>query len=216
MSKILRRKVTVNHKRVYRIMGENGLISAGKPRRRPSKASRPGVYFPNLIKDRKFSSIGEAVVTDFTTYLVDGRKRHLAAIKDIVSRRIIGRAVGDRLSKELAIKALEDAKLTRGSLEGCIHHSDRDVAYRSEEYQAKLKEYGMLCSMIEKSVYENASAESFNKTIKYQEINLSDYTDQAEADRSVFRYIRLYNNFRPHSSLNGMTPIEFEKTLVAK
>jgi transposase InsO family protein len=57
---------------------------------------------------------------------------------------------------------------------------------------------------------ENAQSESLNKTLKRQEINISDYGSREESAESIFRFIDLYNKYRPHSSLGGMTPVEFK------
>lgn len=210
-TRILRRKIRVNKKRVYRIMSENALIPRKKRKSDGKKKSGGGRRHPNLLRSAKIKNPGQALVGDITSYLVDGQKRHLATLKDHCSRRIVGRAASDRIDTELVLRALIDARRRRRSLRGCIHHTDRDSVYRFARYQATLKRFGMRCSMIERSVYENASAESFNKTVKYEEINLSDYASPAEADRAVFLFIRRYNHYRPHSSLNGMTPVEFEK-----
>lgn len=59
------------------------------------------------------------------------------------------------------------------------------------------------------NAYENAHAESFNKTIKRQGINISDYDNKDESAISIFRYKEVYNNYKPHSSIENMTPVEY-------
>jgi putative transposase len=113
----------------------------------------------------------------------------------------------------LLIRSLEDAIRTRGSLEGCIHHTDSDVRYCSEEYIRRLNEQKMLISMCVGNVYENAHAEAFNGTVKRQEINISDYDNKNESAISIFSFIDNYNTIRPHSSLGGLSPVEFENML---
>ena len=73
----------------------------------------------------------------------------------------------------------------------------------------RVKELGMKISMCVGNAYENAHSESFNKTLKRQEINISEYESKDESAESIFRFVDLYNRYRPHSSLGGMTPVEF-------
>jgi putative transposase len=67
----------------------------------------------------------------------------------------------------------------------------------------------MVPSMCVGNAYENAHAESFNKTLKRQEINVSVYESKEASAKSIFRFIELYNTYRPHSANDGMTPVEF-------
>ncbi len=73
--------------------------------------------------------------------------------------------------------------------------------------------YEMEISMCVGNAYENAHAESFNSTVKRQEINISDYDTKEESAMSIFNFIGKYNSIRPHSSLQNLTPIEYEKIL---
>jgi len=107
------------------------------------------------------------------------------------------------------IGALEDAHSNRPNLQGCIHHTDADVRYHSDDYISRLNDLGMQIPMCVGNVYGNAHAESLNKTIKRQEINISDYERKEESAKSIFRYVDTYNSFRPHSSLNRMTAVAF-------
>ena len=97
-------------------------------------------------------------------------------------------------------------------LEGCVHHTDADVRYCSDEYIKRVTDFGMKISMCVGNAYENAHAESFNKTLKRQEINISEYGSKEESAESIFKFMDLYNSYRPHSSIGGMTPVEFRLT----
>ena len=97
-------------------------------------------------------------------------------------------------------------------MRGCIHHTDADVRHCSADYIQRLDELGMRISMCVGNAYENAHAESLNKTLKRQEINISDYESKEESWESIFKFIEIYNSMI-HSSLGGMTPIEFKKSI---
>ncbi len=125
------------------------------------------------------------------------------------NREGIGKAVSDKNDTALVLAALEDAHHNRPDLHGCIHHTDAAVRYCSDDYGNRLKDLRMRISMCVGNACENAHAESFNKTIKRQEINISEYDSKEESSVYIFRFIELYNSFRPHSSLGGMTPIGF-------
>jgi transposase InsO family protein len=100
-------------------------------------------------------------------------------------------------------------------VEGLTHHSDRGVQYASNDYTGLLKEHGVRISMSRSgNPYDNATCESFMKTLKYEEVYRQDYRDLAEARASIERFIeKVYNAKRLHSALGYRPPIEFERLL---
>ena len=212
----LNRSMLINHKKVNRIMREFNLLCRKKRKfkTKTTDSSHGLKKYLNIAKNIETTDINQVIVGDVTAYDVKGKDHFLASLMDRHSNRIIGRAVSDKNNTELVLAALEDAKRTRGNLEGCIHHTDSDVRYCSDEYIKKLNFYVMKISMCVGNAYENAHAESLNGTIKRQEINISDYDNKNESALSIFSFISKYNSIRPHSSLEGLTPIEYEKMLI--
>ena len=137
-------------------------------------------------------------------------------ILDAFSRRVIGWALGRTLAAELALAALRMA-IARGRVApGLVHHSDRGVQYASKDYVELLTEHGILISMSRRgNPYDNAQAESFMKTLKYEEVYRTEYLDFANARRGIGKFIeRVYNQKRLHSALGYLPPAEFEQQLL--
>lgn len=211
----LKKTMTINKKRIERIMKENGLINT-KKRYRKAKTTNSGHKFrkyENLIKGKQTTDLNQIFVGDVTAYDVKGTNHYLALLMDLHNREVVGSAISDKNDTNLVLRALEDAKKKRKNLFGCIHHTDADVRYCSDKYVQRLMDYGMRISMCVGNVYENAHAESLNKTIKAGEINLSDYDSKEESGDSIFGFINKYNTIRPHSALNGMSPAEFASSI---
>ena len=104
---------------------------------------------------------------------------YLAVILDAFSRRVIGWALDCTLAASLAIAALEKAVAERQPPPGLVHHSDRGVQYASRDYVAILRKHQMLPSMSRPAnPYDNASCESFMKTLKHEEIYANEYSDR--------------------------------------
>lgn len=141
----------------------------------------------------------------------------LAVILDLYSRQIIGWSMGDRNNSELVGDALRMAIQRRGKTTGTIIHSDQGSPYASSAYQALLKEHGLVCSMSRKGeCLDNAVAESFFGTLKTELTDHEDYRSKAEARQSIFEYMEIfYNRKRRHSTLNYMTPLEYEQQSVS-
>jgi putative transposase len=215
---ILKRTQMINHKRVHRIMRTNGLLCRKHKRFQPSTTDSRHRHrkYPNIATDIITTKINQVIVGDVTAYDVKGNDHFCASLMDRHNREVIGRAVSDKNDTALLLAALEDAHLNRPNLKGCIHHTDADVRYCSDDYVHRVKKLRMELSMCVGNAYENAHAESFNKTIKRQEINISDYDSKEESAQSIFRFIDLYNSFRPHSSLGGLTPVAFRMALKMK
>jgi len=214
----LNKELVINHKRVNRIMRENGLLCRKKRVFKPTTTDSMHKLekYPNLAKDVVTTDINQVIVGDVSAYDIKGKDHYLASLIDRHSRRTIGKAVSDKNNTELLIAALEEAIRTRGSLEGCIHHTDSDVRYCSAEYIERLNDNKMAISMCVSNVYENAHAEAFNGTIKRQEINISDYDNKHESAVSIFNFVDKYNTIRPHSSLGGLSPVEYENMLAER
>lgn len=213
---ILKRGMDINHKRVLRIMRENNLLCKQKPNKYKPKTTYTKhnlKKYQNLLIDFIPTTINQAIVGDITYYDINGMDYYLASLMDLYNREIIGWAVSDRINTQLCLNALKNAKRTRGSLSGCIHHTDSDVRYCSQEYIEKLEKYEMKISMCKGNVYENAHAESLNKTLKRQEINISEYFDLQHSNDSIKNFIYKYNTFRPHSSIGGLTPMELKNKM---
>jgi putative transposase len=209
----LREKMKINSKRVLRVMRKYGLLCT-KTRVFHKKTTQSGhklTKYPNLLKDTIINKPRQAIVGDVTAFDIRGTDHYLAHLMDIFSKEVVGIAISDRNNTDLLLACLEDAAKRYPEIRGAIHHTDTDVRYCSARYIEAAKALDLQISMTLGNVYENAHAESLNKTFKRQEINVNDYKNKAMAAESIFRFRDIYNNQRPHSSLGMMAPADFMK-----
>ncbi len=213
-----RRDWAVNHKRVYRMMREDNLLCL---RRRKFVSTTDSAHslpvYPNLAREMVVTSLDQLWVADITYLRLQVEFVYLAVILDACSRRVIGWALGRTLEDELTLQALRRALEQRRPAPGLVHHSDRGVQYASRDYTALLQARGIAISMSRKAnPYDNAIAESFMKTLKYEEVYRDDYQDLLEARTSIRRFLeQVYNEKRLHSALGYLPPVEFEQALAA-
>jgi putative transposase len=134
-------------------------------------------------------------------------------VLDAFSRRVIGWALERSLETELALGALRMALAARTVTAELVHHSDRGVQYASADYTVLLKEHGVRISMSRRgNAYDNAQAESFMKTLKYEEVYLREYETMTEARTSISHFLEaFYNRKRLHSAIGYLPPVEFEQ-----
>jgi len=217
MTAELRREgLIVNHKRVLRIMREDNLLCLRKRRFIKTTDSEHGLHtYPNLAKDLQLSGTDQLWVSDITYIRLQKEFVYLAVVLDAFSRRVIGWDLSRRIDTELTLAALQMALDNRTVQPGLVHHSDRGVQYAATEYTNLLKEKGIAISMSRKgNPYDNAQAESFMKTLKYEEVYLSDYENLNQARERIARFLnQVYNRERLHSKLGYVPPEEFEAKL---
>lgn len=216
MTHALRREgYDVNHKRILRLMREENLLVRRKRSKPITTQSNHGLQkYPNLIKDFTLTAINQIWVADITYIRLGSDFVYLALIMDLFSRRSVGWALSRNPDSQLTLDALNRAIALRGKakIAGCIHHSDQGVQYASKAYVQRLKEVGIKSSMGEVgNSYENAHAESLNKTIKNEEVWMKEYETLEDVYRNIKEFLEQYNLKRLHSSIGYKPPIEFEK-----
>lgn len=205
--------LVVNHKRVLRAMREDNLLSLRKRRYVLTTNSRHTyAVYPNLASQMVVASVNQLWVADITYIRLREQFVYLAVILDAYSRRVIGWELRDNLQAELAVAALDRALAQRALTPGIVHHSDRGVQYCADDYVSKLLAHGFQVSMSRAgNPYDNALAESFMKTLKVEEVYLSNYRDIDDARRSIQNFLEsVYNEQRIHSALNYTSPAAFE------
>jgi transposase InsO family protein len=201
--------------RVARIMKEHAVRAEVKKRRfrRTTDSSHTYALAANLLLDKHQT---EGVwASDMTFVPTSEGWLYVAAVMNVQSRKIIGLAMGEKITQELASSALMDAVGRQGRFEGLIHHSDRGRQYASYAYQDLLKRYGMRASMSRSgNCYDNAYLESFFGTLKTELVHGERYRTRLEARLSVFEYVEMfYNRQRRHSSLGYRSPQQYERLL---
>ena len=204
----------VSERTVTRYMKEMGLRSKTVKKYKATTNSKHNLpVYPNLLNQTfTVSQLGVVWVSDITYIPTKEGWLYLATVMDLFSRRIIGWAMSDRMTKELVIQALKRAFQTQPPKAGLIHHSDRGSQYASLDYQALLHSEGMVTSMSRKgNCYDNACIESFHSIIKKELIHHENYPNRDVAKLSILEYIvSFYNYQRIRSYLGHLSPIAFE------
>lgn len=205
-----RRKLKANRKRVARLMGEMGL--AAKLKRKTRRTTNSAHSFPryaNLVQDLSISRPNQVWVADITYVRLKRDFVYLAVIMDVFTRSIRGWHLGRGLDQELTLTALQKA-LAEHSPE--IHHSDQGLQYAALAYTQLLEQHNANISMAEVGEpTQNGYAERLMRTIKEEEVDLSDYDDYHDAYRQIGHFLEdVYMHKRVHSRLGYLTPAEFE------
>jgi transposase InsO family protein len=201
----------VNHKRVRRWMEELNIHGAAPTRkRRTTNSDHAFPRFDNLVKDLEILRPNQVWVADITYIRLRREFVYLAVIMDVFTRMLRGWHLGRNLDQSLTLAALERA-LAGATPE--VHHSDQGVQYAATAYVERLQKLGVHLSMAAVGqAWENGYAERLMRTIKEEEVDLSDYQDFADAQRNITRFLDdVYNVKRIHSSLGYLTPMEFEE-----
>lgn len=213
-AELRRRGMQVNHKRVVRLMREDNLLAIRQRRFVITTDSQHDLtVYLNLAKRMQLTAANQLWVADLTYIRLKREFVYLAVILDRWSRRIVGWALDRTLAARLAVTALERAIAARAPRPGLVHHSDRGIQYASEEYVSLLQKHGMTPSMSRPAnPYDNATCESFMKTLKQEEIYCREYNDLADLTAHVEEFLEgYYNHQRLHSALGYRTPAEFEQ-----
>jgi transposase InsO family protein len=208
-----RRGMQINHKRVVRIMREDNLLGL-QPRRFKvtTDSNHKFEVYLNLAARMKLSGINQLWVADITYIRLKAEFVYLAVILDGFSRRVVGWALDHTLAMRLTVGALELAIERRQPQPGLVHHSDRGLQYARAEYITILEKHHMIPSMSRPAnPYDNASCESFMKTLKREEIYTNPYRDLEHLRAHLAAFIeQYYNRGRLHSALGYHSPDEFE------
>lgn len=214
----------VSRKRVARLMREAGLRARCKRKflvttransKRPVMANVMGGDFRALRPDTKWAG-------DITYVPTQEGWLYLAVVMDMYSRKVVGWAMGERITDDLTVSAMVMALKQRigaaGKLSGTglVFHSDRGSQYASSKFQGQLQKYRITHSMSGKgNCYDNAVVESFFASLKAEEVKPQGrhgYISRGVAQRAIFSYIEgFYNRVRRHSALGYVSPVDFER-----
>ncbi|NJD78935.1 MAG: IS3 family transposase, partial [Candidatus Methanoperedens sp.] len=193
------RGYVVNEKKVRCFMKEDNLICVKKRFKLQTTDSNHGEkVYPNLARNLNVTDINQLWVADITYIQLSKEFVYLAVIIDVFSRRCIGWDLSRNIDTHLTLNALLKALQTRKAddLKNLIHHSDQGVQYASIEYVNYLKDICVQISMSRKgNPYDNAFAESFMKTLKYEEVYLNEYGNFNDAIQNIEHFIEeVYNS----------------------
>lgn len=207
--------VKINHKRVYRLMRENGIQSIiRKKRRRFGK--KGSVMYPNLLnREFKNRQLNEALVTDITYIPFNNRFYYLSAVQDLYNNEIIAWKVSRRNDLNLVLETIEEV-IQKRDLHGTILHSDQGYQYTSKKYNKKLEKYGLLGSHSRKgNCLDNACIESFFSHFKTELLYQIDYKTEEELLQAIESSIYQYNYKRFQKRLSHCAPVEYRITMAA-
>ena len=211
-AELRRRGWVVNHKRMRHLMEKMGLkVRVKRKRRKTTNSDHPFPRYPNRVLSLSVVYPDQVWVADITYVRLGQGFVYLAVIMDVFTRAIRGWNLSRSLDERLTLSALQKA-LSAHRVPN-IHHSDQGVQYAATDYTVTLQAHGVQISMAEiGEPTQNGFAERLMRTIKEEEVDLSEYQDYADARRQIGRFLEdVYMRKRIHSSLGYLPPLEFEE-----
>lgn len=200
--------IQIGRDRFFDLLRSHDLLIRRKKRRQKTTESRHGFrVYTNQYKDLEVGEVHQAWLADLTYIRTEEGFLYLSLISDAATHKIIGYQASDRLEAEGCLASLEQAlgQLPEGKRP--LHHSDRGIQYCCRDYIEKLKARELLISMTEENhCYENAQAERLNGILKQEYGLQACFRTKAEARQAVDQAVWLYNELRPHMSLDYRTP----------
>jgi len=208
--------VRISRQRVARLMREAGVRGISRRRgftvtTRRDKRQTPAKDLVN----RRFEASGpnQLWVADMTYVPTWVGFLYLAVVIDVWSRRVVGWSMGERMTTDLVLSALNMA-LAQRKPDAVIHHSDQGSQYTSVAFGERCRQMGVRPSMgTVGDAYDNAMAESFFASLEAELIERNSFQSKAQARMAVFTWIEgWYNPRRRHSGLGYLSPMNFERS----
>lgn len=207
---------TMGINRFERLISQSGLgITRKKSWIKTTDSNHPYRKYNNLTNGLVLGDINRLWASDITYWIESDRVNYLMFMMDVYSRKVIGYLASDNMYAASALKALRMAFQVRNQkyFKGLIHHSDKGSQYCANDYTRALKNAKIAISMANNSL-ENPYAERLNGIIKNDYLLHCNTSSLAKLKKSLSEVVWLYNNERPHSELNNMTPVEYERMIV--
>jgi len=208
------RRLRASRRLVGEIMRELELVPKVVKKYKATTNSKHNLPVAENILNRDFTANhpNQKWISDITYVATDEGWLYVAGILDLYGREVVGWAMGDRMTKELVISALKQAKMRRGNPKGVLAHSDQGSQYCSYAYQRELQKDGFICSMSRKgNVWDNAPMESFWGKLKQEWLNGRRFRTREDAKQAIFWYIEVYyKRYRLHESNGYMTPYDYQ------
>ena len=206
-----------NERRVWRLCRENRIWSTTTKKGRRASAKTPGPAVHDDLVQRNFrtSGLDEVWLTDITEHPTAEGKLYCCSIKDCCSNRIVGYAIDERMTAQLAVSALRSAIARRQPAGTVIVHSDRGGQFRARSFRAVLSAAGLRGSMGRvASAGDNAAMESFHALLQKNVLNQRRWRTRAELRYEIVTWIEhTYNRRRRQRALGKLTPVEYELAL---
>jgi transposase InsO family protein len=206
-----------NERRVWRLCRDHRVWSTTTKKGRRASGKTPGPAVHDDLVQRRFtaSSLDAVWLTDITEHSTLEGKLYICSIKDLCSNRIVGYAIDERMTAQLAVSALRSAIARRRPVGTVIVHSDRGGQFRARSFRAVLTAAGLRGSMGRVAAAgDNAAMESFHSLLQKNVLNRQRWRTRAELRYEVITWIEhTYNRRRRQRALGKLTPVEFELAL---
>ncbi len=205
----------VGERRITRIMRENGIRATSKAMNKATPWMTKHVDAKNKIRDLELTKINQVWLTDITYLKVNGEYKYMATVMDKYSRRLLAWSIGEHKSSKLTKRVLKRALKARKSTSMPIVHSDRGSEFLGGEFSSYLKRKEIDQSVNRRrSMNDNAHMESWYKTMKSEMYHRKTFMSKNTLYKAMQNYVDFYNRERLHSSLDYVTPVEFEQAQV--
>lgn len=202
--------ISINHKTVFRLMGELGLKSVVRRRKRTIYNGEAYGVVPNQLK-RNFHSNRPLtkLVTDVTEFHLLDKKVYLSPVMDLFNREIVSYSITSNPNIRM-VKEMLEGLYAKKCPEGAVIHSDQGMLYQSKWYQDSLSKHGFKQSMSRRgNCLDNAVIENFFGIVKTEFFYQRKFNSIQEFICELKKYINYYNYKRIKIKLDGLSPVKY-------